>query len=225
MTIAPSQSPRPHPAPAARRSSPVAHGDRQASRSLTSVAALAALLFVFALVPSARAADVVYGVVPQDGALPTQDDLALMPDANITSIRTILSWSNVEPTPGQYNWAGIDEIVRQTSSHGIAMFPFLFGTPEWAAADGQPQVRGRRLRGVRPEVRRNARSLQQVRRRGRQPLRTRRRVLDRSRKPAARAPSGPGSMRADPAPRRARPTSRHRRRPIRRRAIPRRRRR
>jgi hypothetical protein len=95
--------------------------------------ALAALVITFALATSAKA-DVVYGVVPQDGALPTADDLKLMPSGGITSVRTILPWAVVERTEGTYDWSGIDEIVRQMTAAGIAPFPFLYGTPAWAAA-------------------------------------------------------------------------------------------
>jgi hypothetical protein len=99
-------------------------------------AALVTLLAGLALALSATSAqaDPIYGVVPQDGALPAQDDLQLMPSGGITSIRTILPWSVVERTEGTYDWSGIDEIVRQTTANGIQPFPFLYGTPDWAAA-------------------------------------------------------------------------------------------
>jgi hypothetical protein len=95
---------------------------------------LTALIALLAFSAPAKAADPVYGVVPQDGALPTQDDLKLMSDGGITSVRTILTWAVVESVPGQYDWSGFDEIVRQTTANGIATFPFLYGTPAWATA-------------------------------------------------------------------------------------------
>jgi hypothetical protein len=99
---------------------------------MPAVVALAALLVALVCAASARAG-VVYGVVPQDGALPTQDDLKLMPQGGISSIRTILSWSTVEAFRGTYDWSGADEIVRQETENGLAPFPFLYGTPAWAA--------------------------------------------------------------------------------------------
>jgi hypothetical protein len=108
------------------------YAGRHVGHPLPTVVALAALLVTLAFATSARA-DVVYGVVPQDGALPTQDDLKLMPQGGISSIRTILSWSTVEATQGQYDWSGTDEIVRQETENGLAPFPFLYGTPAWAA--------------------------------------------------------------------------------------------
>jgi Beta-galactosidase len=103
-------------------------------RLLSAFLALGAFVVALAFAAPARGADVVYGVVPQDGALPTQDDLKLMPEGGISSIRTILSWSTVESVQGSYDWSGTDEIVRQTTANGIKMFPFLYGTPAWAAA-------------------------------------------------------------------------------------------
>ena len=111
-------------------------------RSLSTVVALGAFLLTLVFASHAQAAKVVYGVVPQDGALPTQDDLKLMPQGGISSIRTILSWATVENTQGTYDWSGTDEIVRQTSSNGITMFPFIYGTPAWAAAMDKRKCEG-----------------------------------------------------------------------------------
>jgi hypothetical protein len=107
--------------------------DRHAGKGLPASIALAALLLVCVFAPPAHAAKVAYGVVPQDGALPTQDDLQLMASGGVSSMRTIFSWSVVERTEGTYDWSGIDELVRQTTSNGIEPFPFFYGNPEWAA--------------------------------------------------------------------------------------------
>jgi hypothetical protein len=108
--------------------------DRHTGTRVSVTVALVALLVILVGAPAARAGNVVYGVVPQDGALPTQDDLKLMPQGGITSLRTIFPWSTVERTEGTYDWSGVDEMVRQMTSNGIAPFPFLYGTPAWAAA-------------------------------------------------------------------------------------------
>jgi hypothetical protein len=108
--------------------------DRDVGTTVPTTVALLALLAILFVAPAARADDVVYGVVPQDGALPTQDDMKLMPQGGISSLRTIFPWSTVESTPGTYDWSGIDEMVRQMTANGIEPFPFLYGTPEWAAA-------------------------------------------------------------------------------------------
>jgi hypothetical protein len=116
--------------------------DRSAGTFVSAAVALVALIATLVLASTARAADVVYGVVPQDGALPTQDDLKLMPDGGICSIRTLFPWSSVESTEGTYDWSGVDELVRQTTSNGIEPFPFLYATPDWAAAKDNRKCSG-----------------------------------------------------------------------------------
>ncbi len=109
--------------------------ERHAGTRVSAAVALVAVLLVCAVAPAAKAdSNVVYGVVPMDGALPTQDDLKLMPTGGITSLRTLFPWISVEGTPGSYDWSGIDEVVRQLTSNGIAPFPFFYATPPWAAA-------------------------------------------------------------------------------------------
>jgi hypothetical protein len=75
----------------------------------------------------------VFGIVPQDGALPTGDDLDLMPNAGIGGLRTMMPWGQVEATRGEYDWSQTDAVVRETTKRGIAPLFFLYGTPEWAA--------------------------------------------------------------------------------------------
>lgn len=75
-----------------------------------------------------------YGVVPQDGALPAASDLELMPSAGIKSIRLMAHWPTVEPNRGLgYNWGVLDSVVRQMVAHDIQPYLFFYGTPDWAA--------------------------------------------------------------------------------------------
>jgi hypothetical protein len=115
-------------------------GGRRAPRGGTIARlALAAALALIALAFSSgvAGAKVVYGIVPQDGALPDAQDLDLMPQAGITSVRVIVHWGDVERTQGVYDWSSIDAVVREATKHGIEPFPFLYGMPDWAArADG-----------------------------------------------------------------------------------------
>ena len=102
------------------------------SGALAFVATLVALSISAA---GASAAQPTYGVVPQDGAVPSADDLRLMPEGGISSIRLLLHWGSVEPVPGTYNWNGIDATVRETTNRGIQPLFFFYGTPAWAAAE------------------------------------------------------------------------------------------
>ena len=88
---------------------------------------------MLALTARADAAKPVFGIVPQDGALPDVSDLNMMPAGGIGGMRTMLSWGSVEQSPGEYDWGGTDAIIHETTSRGIAPLVFIFGTPEWAA--------------------------------------------------------------------------------------------
>ena len=75
-----------------------------------------------------------YGVVPQDGALPVASDLEMMPPGGIQSIRLMAHWPTVEPTRGLgYDWGVLDSVVREMVAHGIQPYLFFYGTPDWAA--------------------------------------------------------------------------------------------
>lgn len=103
-----------------------------AGRSRRCVAFIATAVAALSLATaSASAAKLTYGVVPQDGAVPSADDLLLMPEAGISSIRLLLHWASVEPTPGAYDWSGIDATVRETTNRGIQPLLLFYGSPEW----------------------------------------------------------------------------------------------
>jgi hypothetical protein len=106
-------------------------------RAWTTILALGAALAGLAMGAggAAAAAKPIYGVVPQDGAVPSEADLLLMPEGGISSMRLLLHWGSVEPVPGTYNWGGIDAMVRETTKRGIQPLFFFYGTPDWAAAE------------------------------------------------------------------------------------------
>ena len=102
------------------------------------VALLAATVSVLAIIAATAVAKPLYGVVPQNGGLPSAADLEKMPKAGIGSIRLILHWGSIESTPGEYAWATPDAMVREATNRGIQPLFFLYGTPDWAAqADGR----------------------------------------------------------------------------------------
>ena len=105
---------------------------REACWALRASILIVAVLALIA-VPATAAARPVYGVVPQDGGLPTGKDLKRMAEGGVTSIRLVMHWPSIEPEPGQYRWASTDGVMRQAVRHRIQPFFFLSGTPEWAA--------------------------------------------------------------------------------------------
>jgi polysaccharide biosynthesis protein PslG len=64
-------------------------------------------------------------------------DLDRMGQGNVGTLRIILEWSGVDPSPAadDYNWAAIDAIVADAARNGITVLPFVFGTPQWVARD------------------------------------------------------------------------------------------
>lgn len=102
---------------------------RRAAAVFGAIAATAALA-----TPAAPAsAQPIYGVVPQNGALPTFDDLALMPSGGVNSIRLMAHWPTLEPVDGVFDWSSLDGMVRESVNRGVQPLVFLYGTPDWAA--------------------------------------------------------------------------------------------
>jgi hypothetical protein len=100
-----------------------------------------ALLLAF----SAFSASPAVAKVPKD-FVGTQDEFLLPSDANyrttnlssmssigVGTVRHALLWSNIETSPGVYNFAAYDSLVGKISSHGIKQLATLFGPPKWRA--------------------------------------------------------------------------------------------
>lgn len=71
------------------------------------------------------------GVVPQRPV--AEGETERMRRAGIDSLRLWIPWAAVESTRDHYDWSGTDAVMRDLAAAGIDAFPFLFGTPEWAA--------------------------------------------------------------------------------------------
>ncbi|MBA3263536.1 MAG: beta-galactosidase [Thermoleophilaceae bacterium] len=67
-----------------------------------------------------------------DATLDTQ--MALMARSGVESLRTILSWPDIETSQGVYNWAGLDRTVTYAARHGIAVLPNVLTVPQWASS-------------------------------------------------------------------------------------------
>jgi hypothetical protein len=64
---------------------------------------------------------------------PSDKDYARMARAGVRIVRFTADWRTIQPTPGSYNWAGIDAEVGGAARHGISAFGTLFATPPWVA--------------------------------------------------------------------------------------------
>ena len=103
----------------------------------TSIAVAAvAMLLAFAGSASAKT---LFGTEPQDGALPSGDELTIMSHGGAESIRLMAHWPTAQPNKkGRYNWTTLDGLVRESVNHGVKPFFFFYGTPDWAVAkDGR----------------------------------------------------------------------------------------
>jgi hypothetical protein len=99
---------------------------------LTVIAALAALLVVPAPAAAAAAPREFFGVAPQTSL--TTEDLERMRAGRIGSLRMLVPWAAVQPTPRSgYQWSGFDTVVAAAARRRIRILPFLYGTPSWAA--------------------------------------------------------------------------------------------
>lgn len=101
--------------------------------------ALVALSLALLLVPTASPAAAegrlppgFFGVVPQADV--SAGDLEQMRGV-VETVRLPVVWAAVEPSPGEYEFAGLDAIVLAAAERGIRIFPFVYGTPAWIAGD------------------------------------------------------------------------------------------
>jgi hypothetical protein len=75
--------------------------------------------------------------MPQDPL--TTPDYERMGEARVGTLRFMIHWASVDPGPGlDYNFAQVDEVVREAARNGVRPLPFVVATPVWVAKlDGQ----------------------------------------------------------------------------------------
>jgi len=96
------------------------------------VAAIVAALSLGATAGSAGAVGrEFYGVISTEQ--PSSGEFNTMGRGRVGTLRMLLFWATVEPSPGQRNWALYDDLVANASAQGIRWLPVLFGSPSFAA--------------------------------------------------------------------------------------------
>jgi hypothetical protein len=104
---------------------------RSIRRGVGLVLGLAALLL-----PAGRAGAAVpdgfFGIVPQ-GPLSSAD--AARMQGTVGTVRLAFDWGQVEPGPGEWDFAGLDEQIAAATRYGIQVMPDLYGTPAWLNED------------------------------------------------------------------------------------------
>ncbi len=84
------------------------------------------------------ASEAFYGVATQ---APLSDgDLDRMAEGGIGTLRSFFAWQALDPTPapGDLDWAGPDAMIAGAAKRGIAVFPYLFSTPDWVSRIDAP---------------------------------------------------------------------------------------
>ncbi len=73
-----------------------------------------------------------FGVVPQ-GPLAAVDFERMR--GVVGTLRIPIAWPQVEPRPGELDFAALDAIVSSAAGAGIRVLPFVYGTPAWLATN------------------------------------------------------------------------------------------
>jgi hypothetical protein len=83
-----------------------------------------------------------FGVVPQ--APPSAADLGRM-EGTVETLRLPIFWSECEPSPGTYDFQGIDAEIGAAAAHGLTVMPFVYGRPPWLGKQNHPPLGGRAM--------------------------------------------------------------------------------
>lgn len=99
--------------------------------ALVRSALIAQLLVGLACLPAAataRVPDGFAGVVPQ--APLTETDLGRIGDSGL-GLRLVVRWAQLEPRPGEYDFAALDAQLGAAADHGIRVLPEIDASPAW----------------------------------------------------------------------------------------------
>ena len=97
--------------------------------------------FVLAALLTPLAATSATAQVPRSfwGVIPIQDpgpsEFQRMGSGNVGTLRLLVVWPDVEPSPDAYDWSRLDFFFANAAANGIEVLPFLYGTPSWTGVD------------------------------------------------------------------------------------------
>lgn len=110
------------------------------TRLLVLLAALAAVLHVAS--PAAASPSIRYGI--QDdawllyGAGTLESRVETLDRLGVELVRFTIDWSRVEARRGEYDWSGVDPVLRALRDRGIRAVVTLNGAPRWANGGRSP---------------------------------------------------------------------------------------
>ena len=94
---------------------------------------------------SAQAAsDVRFGIQDdawlENGPGKISDRVRAIKRLGLSVVRVTLHWDDTEPSPGRYDWRRADRLLGALHRQGLAPVVTLWGTPDWASANGLPNA-------------------------------------------------------------------------------------
>jgi hypothetical protein len=104
-------------------------------------ALLAALVTLVVAAPASAAVPrSFFGVVPQVD--PNQTEFARMGQGKVGSYRWPLSWRQVEPTEGTFDWTATDNLMAELAANNMKPVPFVCCVPEFIHSDASKPPSG-----------------------------------------------------------------------------------
>ena len=83
-----------------------------------------------------------WGVVNHGDAIDA--DFRNLEEGKVGSLRFLVPWDQVQPTPTRFEWAEIDQVVAGAAASGVELLPFPYGSPAWVEPEpGRPPIHSR----------------------------------------------------------------------------------
>lgn len=81
-------------------------------------------------------------IIAQNGDARSEQRLDDVGAHGVGMVRQYVWWDRIERSPGNYDWAVMDELVRQATARGVTVLPTFLYTPEfYLPADHDPRYR------------------------------------------------------------------------------------
>jgi hypothetical protein len=64
----------------------------------------------------------------------TTGDVLYLKKSGAKTVRWRMNWSNIEPSPGHFDWSAPDAVVGDLAAQGIRVLPVMWGSPGWVAS-------------------------------------------------------------------------------------------
>lgn len=88
-----------------------------------------------------------FGVNTFPLALVSDQDISLIHQSRIGSVRFFINWGLVEPSPGSHNWLQVDRMMGRLAREHLRPLALLSGLPTWVTPNDRPPLRGSAKRG------------------------------------------------------------------------------